>query len=49
LQDQLARQCDWHRTYVGMIERGEKRVSVERLHRLCKSLNTALSEFLRDI
>lgn len=45
-QEQLAHQCGWHRTYVGMIERAEKRVSVERLAHLCKALKTTLSDFL---
>ena len=48
-QEELARKAGCHRTYVGMVERAEKSVSVERLAALCKALGTTLSDMLRGL
>jgi len=48
-QEELARKAGCHRTYVGMVERAEKSVSVERLATLCKALGTTLSDLLRGL
>lgn len=48
-QEQFAERIGIHRTYVGSIERGEKAITVKTLNKICKSLDTNLSEFLKNI
>jgi transcriptional regulator with XRE-family HTH domain len=43
-QEQLADICGLHRTYIGMIERGEKRLTVETAQRLASGLGVKLWE-----
>lgn len=44
-QEELAFRADVHRTYVGMIERGEKNISLENIAKFCKGLDVTM-EFL---
>ena len=37
-QERLASECDLHRTYVGAIERCERNITLETLHRLADGL-----------
>lgn len=37
-QEQLAEKCKLHRTYIGMIERGEKNICLENIEILAKVL-----------
>lgn len=48
-QEELAFRADVHRTYVGMLERGEKNATVLSLYKICKALNITLSELLQKI
>jgi len=48
-QDELAHRAGCHRTYIGMVERAEKSVGVERLSDIAHALQLKLSEFLRGI
>lgn len=48
-QEALADLARTHRTYIGMLERAEKRVSVETLSRIAGALNTNLSRFLEGL
>lgn len=45
-QEELAAICKCHRTYVGMVERAEKSISVSMLSRFAKALNTNMSTLL---
>jgi len=47
-QEKLAELCGLHRTYVGAIERGERNVSLENMHRIAKALNLPISELLKE-
>ena len=47
-QEELASKANVHRTYVGMIERAEKNITLENLEKLAKALNLSISE-LTDI
>ena len=38
-QEELARRCELHRTYVGAVERGERNVSLAVLEALAKGLD----------
>ena len=44
-QESFWSKCKLHRTYIGMIERGEKNVSLENIQKIAESLNISI-EFL---
>lgn len=46
-QEKLAEKAGLHRTYIGMIERAEKNITLENIHRICKALGLNLSELFR--
>lgn len=48
-QERLAELCDFHPTYVGQLERGEKNATVESLYRLSQGLGVSMSTLLEDI
>lgn len=48
-QEQLAARCGVHRTYVGMVERAEKSISVASLSKFAKALGTSLSSLLEGL
>ena len=41
-QEKLADIADVHRTYIGMIERGERNITLENIQKLSKALNTPM-------
>ena len=45
-QEELAERANVHRTYVGMIERGEKNITLENIAKFAKALNLTLSQLL---
>lgn len=45
-QEQLAFRAGLHRTYVSLLERGERGPSLEALLRICRALNTSASELV---
>lgn len=47
-QEELASRAGVHRTYIGMIERGEKNVTIVTMMKLAKALETTLTELLKD-
>lgn len=48
-QEKLASRTGVHRTYIGMIERAEKNITLENIQKICKALNIKLSDMFRDI
>ncbi|MBI2429203.1 MAG: helix-turn-helix transcriptional regulator [Ignavibacteriales bacterium] len=46
-QEQLAELANVHRTYIGMIERGEKNISLLNIERISKALKITVSELLK--
>jgi transcriptional regulator with XRE-family HTH domain len=46
-QEDLAEAAGLHRTYVGMIERGEKNITVLSATRVAKALGVSLSAIIR--
>ena len=42
-QEELAARADLHRTYIGMIERAEKNITLENIERLAKALGVKIS------
>jgi transcriptional regulator with XRE-family HTH domain len=48
-QEELAFKADLHRTYIGMIERAEKNITLENISKIAKALNTPISELFKKI
>ena len=48
-QEKLAEICRLHPSYIGQIERGEKNITVEILHRLALGLEVSMADLLQDI
>jgi len=47
-QERLAAKAGVHRTYIGMIERAEKNITLESIEKVAKALNLKLSDFFSD-
>jgi len=47
-QEQLAEDCDLHRTYVGSVERGERNVTLSTLEALAHGLGVSVTELLSE-
>jgi transcriptional regulator with XRE-family HTH domain len=47
-QEALSFESGLHRTYIGVLERGEKNVSLRNLVRVANTLGARASELLRD-
>ncbi len=41
-QEELGFRSNLHRTYIGMIERGEKNITLENIEKLSKGLNVSM-------
>jgi len=41
-QEELAERANLHRTYIGMIERGEKNVTLSNIQKIAFALNTTI-------
>ncbi len=48
-QEELADEAGIHRTYVGMIERGQKNVTLKNLKKLAKALKLNLEELVKGL
>jgi transcriptional regulator with XRE-family HTH domain len=48
-QEELAFKAGLHRTYVGMIERGERNISLKNIERLSKALNISIETLLKGL
>lgn len=47
-QEELAEKADVHRTYVGMLERGEKNVTIYNIERIARALEVLPSRLLEQ-
>lgn len=47
-QEELAARAGVHRTYIGMLERAEKNITLENIVKVCKALGLTMSEFFKD-
>lgn len=43
-QEEFARKCWVHRTYMGLIERGETNITLENIEKIAKTLNIEIKE-----
>ncbi len=44
-QEALASRAGVHRTYIGMIERAEKNITLENIQKICNALNLKIRDF----
>ena len=47
-QEELASRAGVHRTYIGMIERAEKNITLENIEKVAKALGLKISEFFKN-
>jgi len=47
-QEELAARAGVHRTYIGMIERAEKNITLENIEKLAKALGVPIEELLKQ-
>lgn len=47
-QEELADRAGVHRTYIGMVERAEKNITLENIGKICNGLKVSLTEFFAD-
>ena len=47
-QDDLAREAGVQRSYIGVIERGDKGVGIDMLGKLCDALGISFTDFFND-
>ncbi|MFA6048188.1 MAG: helix-turn-helix transcriptional regulator [Parcubacteria group bacterium] len=47
-QEELASRAGVHRTYIGMIERAEKNITLENIEKVANALKIKLSDFFKD-
>lgn len=43
-QEQFAQRCKLHRTYIGIVERGEKNLSLENIEKIAKVLSVEIKD-----
>ncbi len=48
-QEDLAFKADLHRTYIGMIERAEKNITLENINKIAKALEMPISELIKNL
>lgn len=48
-QEQLAEKAKLHRTYIGMIERGEKNVTLTNIEKIALALGCTVSELVEGL
>ncbi len=46
-QEELSYKADLHRTYIGMIERAEKNITLVNIEKIAKALEIEVSELLK--
>lgn len=46
-QEKLAEQADFHRTYIGMIERGERNISLKNIQKFSEVFEMSIDELMK--
>ncbi|MCY3837631.1 MAG: helix-turn-helix transcriptional regulator [Gammaproteobacteria bacterium] len=46
-QEALAGACGLHRTYIGSVERGERNISIDNIHRIANALAVSPVDLLK--
>lgn len=48
-QEELSFKANLHRTYIGMIERGEKNLTLSNIEKIASALDTTLADLLKNL
>lgn len=48
-QEELAFRAGLHRTYIGMVERAERNITLTNINKIAKALKLSLRDLFRDI
>ena len=48
-QEDLAAKADLHRTYIGMIERAEKNITLLNIEKIAKALDVVIADLMENI
>lgn len=48
-QEKLAELSDYHPTYIGQLERGEKNATLESINKVCMALKVPISQLLENL
>ena len=48
-QEEFAAKAGFHRTYIGMIERAERNITLTNIEKLSKAFKMSLPRFFRDL
>lgn len=48
-QEELAEKVGLHRTYIGMIERAEKNISLENIEKIAIGLGLSIADLFREV
>lgn len=48
-QEEFAAKSGFHRTYIGMIERAERNITLSNIEKISKALKVSLSNLFRDL
>lgn len=48
-QERLGELANLHRTYIGMVERGEKNITLSNIKKISIALNVTLEELFKDL
>ena len=48
-QEELARRAGGHRTYIGMIERAEKNITLENIEKISKALKLNIDSLMKNL
>jgi transcriptional regulator with XRE-family HTH domain len=48
-QEELARKAGVHRTYIGMIERAEKNITLQNVQKIAKALEIPISNLMKNL
>jgi len=48
-QEELAHKAELHRTYIGMVERGEKNITIKSISKLSTALECSIEELVKGL
>lgn len=48
-QEELSFRADLHRTYIGMIERAEKNITLVNIEKIANALEVSINEIFKDL
>lgn len=48
-QEELADKAGVHRTYIGMVERAEKNITLKNIYKICEALGVSLKDIFNNL